>query len=96
MPDGRDAAAQALPPGMSYPSEPHNEHDVAVERGGAVLEMLEEANPGASKFADEFIANADEHWVSRNGARVVAKAWTDPEFHARLLANGCEAALNAP
>jgi nitrile hydratase subunit alpha len=92
MPDGRDAAAQALPPGMSYPSEPHNEHDDAVERRAAVLEeMLEEATPGASKFADEFIANADEHWVSRNGARVVAKAWTDPEFRARLLANGREA-----
>jgi nitrile hydratase len=27
----------------------------------------------------------------RNGARVVAKAWTDPEFKARLLENGTEA-----
>ena len=26
----------------------------------------------------------------RNGARVVAKAWTDPDFKARLLANGTE------
>jgi nitrile hydratase len=31
---------------------------------------------------------AQEQWVPRNGARLVAKAWVDPEFRARLLANG--------
>ena len=95
MPDGRDAAAQPSPPGMSYPSEPHSKHDdAAVERRAAVLEeTLDEANPGASAFADEFIAKADEHWVSCNGARIVARAWTDPEFRARLLANGREAIM---
>ncbi len=40
----------------------------------------------------EFIARADhlveEKWVPENGARVVAKAWTDPGFRARLLADG--------
>ncbi len=40
----------------------------------------------------EFIAQADrlveEKWVPENGARVVAKAWTDPAFRARLLADG--------
>ena len=34
---------------------------------------------------------AEEEWVPRNGARVVAKAWTDPAFRQRLLANGREA-----
>ena len=29
----------------------------------------------------------------RNGAQVVAKAWTDPDFKARLLANGTEAIM---
>lgn len=28
----------------------------------------------------------------RNGARIVARAWTDPDFRAALLANGAEAA----
>lgn len=57
-------ATQRRRPWMSYPSQPHNEHDDAVERAAAVLEeMLEEANPGASKFADEFIANAGEKLV---------------------------------
>ena len=27
-------------------------------------------------------------WIPQNGARVVARAWTDPAFRARLLANG--------
>ena len=31
---------------------------------------------------------AQEEWVPRNGARVVAKAWTDPAFRQRLLADG--------
>ena len=40
----------------------------------------------------EFIAAAEhlveEQWVPQNGARVVAKAWTDPEYKARLLEDG--------
>ena len=31
---------------------------------------------------------ATEEWVPANGARVVAKAWSDPDFRARLLADG--------
>jgi nitrile hydratase subunit alpha len=45
----------------------------------------------------EFIARAnhlvEERWVPENGARIVAKAWTDPAFRARLLADGRAAAL---
>ena len=41
---------------------------------------------------DEFIVQAnqvvEEQWVPQNGARVVARAWTDAAFRARLLANG--------
>ena len=40
----------------------------------------------------EFIASAErlveEAWVPQNGARIVARAWTDPAFRTRLLANG--------
>src|ERR1700752_4748215 len=31
---------------------------------------------------------ATAEWVPRNGARVVARAWVDPRFRQRLLANG--------
>lgn len=30
----------------------------------------------------------DEQWLPQNGARVVARAWTDPAFRQRLLSNG--------
>jgi nitrile hydratase len=35
----------------------------------------------------------EETWIPDNGARVVAKAWTDPAFRERLLANGREAVI---
>ncbi len=42
--------------------------------------------------AVDAIADTYEHKVGpRNGARVVAKAWTDPAFKARLLADGTAA-----
>ena len=41
-----------------------------------------------AEFIDEFKHTAEEKWIPENGARVVAKAWTDPEFKRRLLANG--------
>ncbi len=31
---------------------------------------------------------ATEEWTSHNGARVVARAWADPAYRARLLASG--------
>ena len=44
---------------------------------------------------DAFIVEAnhkiEERWVPENGARVVARAWTDPAFRARLLADGIAA-----
>lgn len=45
----------------------------------------------------EFIAAAEhlveEKWVPQNGAQVVARAWTDPAFRQRLLANGRDAVM---
>ena len=45
--------------------------------------------------AGEFIAQAthlaEETWVPQNGARVVAKAWTDAAYRQRLLNNGIAA-----
>ena len=41
---------------------------------------------------DEFIEQAnhliEERWIPDNGARLIARAWTDPAFKQRLLANG--------
>jgi nitrile hydratase len=34
---------------------------------------------------------AQEEWVPQNGARIVARAWSDPAFRSRLLQNGIAA-----
>lgn len=60
-----------------------------VEQRVAALEQaLEQRNliPGGS--VEEFIRVAEEEWVPRNGARIVARAWTDSAFRRRLLENG--------
>jgi nitrile hydratase len=39
-------------------------------------------------FIEEFTRIAEEDWVPANGAKVVARAWTDAGFRRRLLGNG--------
>jgi nitrile hydratase subunit alpha len=60
-----------------------------VERRIAALEsVLAERHPGMAQAIDELAHLAQEQWIPQNGARVVARAWTDPGFRARLLAHG--------
>jgi nitrile hydratase subunit alpha len=58
------------------------------QRVDAIQSVLRDRGMGP----DEFIVQADhlveEKWVPENGARVVARAWTDPAFRSRLLADG--------
>jgi nitrile hydratase len=73
MPDDRKAPETAAP----------------VERRVAALEQaFEECNLIPAGFIDDFTHVAQEDWVPANGAKVVARAWTDPDFKQRLLANG--------
>ena len=71
----------------------HDEQGPApVERRAAALEAAFEARGmKAADFIDEHTRRVDEEWLPRNGARVVARAWTDPAFRQRLLANGRDA-----
>jgi nitrile hydratase len=63
------------------------------ERRVAALEsVLDEQGHQASEFAVAFAKTAEEKWTPENGARLVAKAWTDPAFKKRLLADGKAAA----
>jgi nitrile hydratase len=60
-----------------------------VERRVAALEQaFEERNLIPAGFIDDFTHVAQEDWVPANGAKVVARAWTDPDFKQRLLENG--------
>ena len=44
-----------------------------------------------AEFIEEQGHLIEEQWVPQNGARVVAKAWTDANFRKRLFANGRDA-----
>lgn len=60
-------------------------------RTEAVEAMLDELGVIDSKQVDEIVQHYEETVGPKTGARVVAKAWVDPEFKERLLANGLAA-----
>lgn len=61
-------------------------------RADALQAALDERGLDASAAVDELGHVAQEKWVPQNGARLVARAWVDPEFRRRLLADGRAAA----
>ena len=63
------------------------------DRVDAVQAALDAKGLKASEAVEELGHKAQEEWIPRNGARIVARAWVDPEFRKRLLANGREAAI---
>ena len=58
------------------------------QRVDAIQAALDERGMKATEAVEELNRLATEQWVPQNGARVVAKAWVDPAFRERLLANG--------
>ena len=54
----------------------------------AIEAVFEQRGMQPKPFIAKMTHAAEEEWVPRNGARVVAKAWTDEAFRARLFANG--------
>ena len=72
----------------------HPVHPTApVERRAAAIEAALEAQglkPG--EFVLEATRKVEQEWLPGNGARLVARAWTDPAFRQRLLADGRSAA----
>lgn len=68
-----------------------SENEATVEqRVEAVQSVFDERGMKAAEGVEQLRDMAEEAWA-RNGARVVAKAWVDPEFRKRLLANGRDA-----
>jgi nitrile hydratase len=63
------------------------------ERVDAIQAAMDAKGLKATEAVEELGHKAQEEWVPQNGARIVARAWVDPEFRKRLLANGREAAL---
>jgi len=61
----------------------------SVERRVAAVEaVLRQQGLDAGGFIDEQARLIEEQWLPANGARVVARAWVDPAFRQRLLADG--------
>ena len=57
-------------------------------RVDAIQQVLDERGMKATEAVEELTRLAEEQWVPQNGARVVARAWVDPAFRQRLLADG--------
>ena len=76
---------------MSISDVAHVTRASVEQRVDAIQAVLEERGLKAGEFIEQAEHVVEEQWVPQNGARVVAKAWTDPAFRRRLLANGREA-----
>ena len=58
------------------------------DRVKAVESVLQDHGLDAATGVKQLDHLATEEWVPQNGARVVARAWTDPAFRERLLKDG--------
>jgi nitrile hydratase subunit alpha len=79
--------------GHSHEHGHAHDHDKPWQavRTEAMEALLSELGVVDSNRVDEIVAYYEEGIGPKSGARVVAKAWTDPAFKARLLADGLAA-----
>ena len=66
----------------------HTSISSPLQRVDAIQAALDERGFKATQAVDELGHKAQEEWLPQKGARVVAKAWVDAAFRARLLADG--------
>ena len=69
----------------------HDHDDEIALRVEALEALLVEKGLVDPAVVDEIIRHYEEDVGPMNGARVVARAWTDPAYKARLLADGTAA-----
>ena len=63
----------------------------AALRTRALESLLVEKGVVASDAIDEIVRTFEQDIGPLNGAKVIARAWVDPEYHRRLLEHGTEA-----
>jgi nitrile hydratase len=80
--------ANSSEPSVSAPESVIRPTATVEQRVDAIQSALDARGLDASQAVDELSHLAQEQWIPQSGARVVARAWTDPAFRARLLANG--------
>src|SRR5215475_6454781 len=88
-------AGAAMTPDLNHSHQHEHDHQVVPSDPALRVKALESLlvekglvdRPSLDSLVDTY-----EHKVGpRNGARVVARAWTDPAFKQRLLKNGTSA-----
>lgn len=72
-------------------SHDHAPMDPRAVRTEALEKLLSERGLIDSKAVDAILEHYERDVGPLNGARVVARAWTDPDFRERLLADGTAA-----
>ena len=72
-----------------------SKQDFALQRTAPVEQRVEAIQAALDAHGMDTAAGVEElshlaleEWIPRNGARVVARAWVDPGFRQRLLADG--------
>jgi nitrile hydratase subunit alpha len=75
---------------MSEPRHPAPPAPIA-ERVRALEEALSAKRLVPDGFLEDVVARAEDAFRPENGARIVARAWVDPAYRARLLADGAAA-----
>lgn len=76
---------------MTEPGHPQQRTATVEQRVDAIQSVLEERGMKPAEFIEQARHLVEEQWLPHNGARVVAKAWTDADFRLRLFANGRDA-----
>jgi nitrile hydratase len=89
------AAAFVAQPSLAEAQQPSPDHQVMPSdpalRVKALESLLVEKGMVDPKALDAVVEAYETRIGPRNGARVVARAWVDPEYKRRLLANGTAA-----
>src|ERR1700742_947892 len=74
-------------------ADPSDQSAAPPEQRAAALEIvLRRKGEMPETFVEDFTDHAEEEWITDNGAKMVARAWADPDFRARMLADGTAAA----
>ncbi|OAJ48944.1 nitrile hydratase subunit alpha [Pseudomonas marginalis] len=70
---------------------PENKTSTPGERAQALLHVLKQKDLIPDGYIEHMTQLMAHEWSPRNGARVVAKAWVDPQFRELLLKDGTAA-----
>ena len=76
---------------MSGPDRMGEPAPTMEQRVDAIQALFDERGLKATAAVEELSHLAQEQWIPQNGARVVARAWVDAAFRARLLGDGRKA-----